>query len=404
MGARVSSATGGSWEHEHTRQSRDDYERAQRDGQPIEGTPAARYLIEQRKLQEPFWGELRYLPNVRTAEGALVAPLSVDGTVVGYQATFLDPDGRKSAIDPARQTWKMDEKPSPNAVFALPLRGSDPDEIMICDGLEDALAVALATFGRPRNRVLGLPGQWALKHLSFPEGTKITIVADGDPPGSQGAKWLQQGLDHLILSGLEVLVTPIPPPRNPKLDANQLLIEAGISGLRNWLDQAEAAPLSLDGEIERLARLSDTDYEIEREKVRDTLRSRGIKIRLGFLDNKVRQARERMKAAQSSSGRDWTDVEDEEVDLREVLEASLRRRSAMSWPLNPPSPPWRYGALSPIWCTTNGSGSGAPPAWRFRRGRMVAGSPCCSRSSRISCTTRALRRRSPRQPCCARSG
>src|SRR6516165_7969304 len=165
----------GSWNQPGDQGSREECERALRDGVPISGTVAEKYL-ELRKLQ-PLWDELRWLANGRLggAESALVAPLTVDGKLVGCQAVFLDPDGRKSVNDPARQTWKLDGKPTPNAIFDLPCRG-DSDEVVICDGLEDALTVW--TYARQRSRVIGLPGIWALKHLEFPEGTKILVVPD----------------------------------------------------------------------------------------------------------------------------------------------------------------------------------------------------------------------------------
>jgi hypothetical protein len=313
----MSSADGGAWVNEHTRQSRDDCERALRDGLPIEGTAAERYLIERRKLQQPFWGELRFLPNARTGEGALVAPLTVDGKVVGVQATFLDPDGHKSAIDPVRQTWKIDERPTPNAIFDPPCNDS-PDGIVVCDGLEDALTVK--TYGLPRAKVIGLPGAWALKHLSFPEGTKIIVVADGDPPGSQGAVWLQHGVDHLILSGCEVFITPIPPPRNPKFDANQILIEAGVDGLRNWLGQAAPATLSDDGEIRRLAKLKLLDYARERAAA-----AKRLGIALKFLDQAVDGMRKRIADEEEAAKDDFVDIDEtrpfaEEVDGAELLD------------------------------------------------------------------------------------
>jgi Protein of unknown function (DUF3631) len=318
----MSSAAGGAWVNEPgTRQSREYCERALRDGVPIKGTEGERYLVEQRGLQHPLWEELLWLPNARTGEGALISPLSVDGTLIGAQATFVDALGLKSVVEPSRETWKLHEKPSPGAVFALPARGGDSGEVVICDGLEDAHCIW--TFARPRSRVIGLPGQWALQHLHFPVGTRILVAPDGDPPESQGALWLRQGTDSLLLQGCEVLIAPIPPVQAPKLDANQILLETGVDGLRAWIDQAVPAELSLDGEIERLSRLSGVDYELAREDAVAGLRARGFKVRISFLDEAVRKARERVAAAAQSSGPDWSDIEDEEVDLREILDGIL---------------------------------------------------------------------------------
>jgi hypothetical protein len=329
----MSSTHGGDWVNERgTRQSRETCEHALRDGVPIEGTVAERYLIEQRKLQQPFWNELRFLPNARTGEGALIAPLTVDGTVVGVQLTHIDAFGSKSAIDPARLTLKLDEKPTPNAIFDLPCRG-DPEGILVCDGVEDAMAVALALFGQPTTRVIGLPGVWALKHLSFPEGTKITVVADGDPPGSQGALWLQQGVDHLLLSGCEVFITPIPPPRNPKVDANQIFIDEGIKGLRDWLVQAAPAKLSDDGEIRRLAKLTLLDYARERAAA-----AKQLGIALKFLDLAVERMRRTIAKEEEAAEDDFIDIDevrpwDDAVDGAELLDdvvATIGRYVVMS--------------------------------------------------------------------------
>ena len=314
----MSSADGGDWVNAHTtRQSHEECERAQRDGVPIEETGSEKYLIEQRKLQQPLWDALRHLPNARTAEGALIAPLSVDGEVVGVQATFLSVDGHKSVIDPARQTWKLKEKPSPNAIFDLP-GGDSADGIVICDGLEDALTVK--TYGLPRNKVIGLPGQWALKHLKYPEDTKILIVADGDPPGSQGAAWLQQGVDHLLLSGCEVSITTIPPVSVPKLDANQMLIETGVDGLRNWLATATPATLSDSSEIRRLATLPLLAYGKERRAA-----ARKLGITTGILDTLVDSERKKIAEEKRAAENDFVDIDstrpwDEEVDGVELLD------------------------------------------------------------------------------------
>jgi hypothetical protein len=318
----VSSADGGDWVNERgTRQSRENCERALRDGQPIEGTVAERHLIEQRGLQQPFWPELRYLADARTGEGALIAPLTVGGKVVGVQATFIDPDGRKSAIDPARETWKVDEKPTPNAIFDLPHRGGS-DEIVICDGVEDALTVW--TFGRPKSRVIGLPGQWALRHLEFPAGTRILVVPDGDPPGSQGALWLHGGVDHLLLSGCQVSIPLIPPVQTPKLDASEILRQTGVDGLLNWLDQATPAKLSDDGELRRLAKLTLLDYARERVAAAKRL---GISVK--FIDQAVENMRKTIAAEEQAAKDDFLDIGetrpwDEAVDGAELLDDLAR--------------------------------------------------------------------------------
>jgi hypothetical protein len=203
---------------------------------------------------------------------------------------MFDPDRRKSLVAPLRRRFTLEK--AGDAVFQTPHRGENTD-VVVCEGVEDCLSVL--RFGKPRCRVIGIPGAGTLKYLAFPKGTKVTVVLDGDAPDSAAARAVQDGLDHLILQGGEVFVTARPPLG---ADANWILQEAGVDGLIAFLDSTTPATLSLRGEIERLARLSDFDYELEREAAVKDLAARGFKVRISFLDKKVREARVQLAAEQ----------------------------------------------------------------------------------------------------------
>jgi putative DNA primase/helicase len=196
----------------------------------------------------------------------------------------------------------------------MPYEG-DSTDVVICDGLEDTLIVW--RYGAQRCWVIGLPGIGALRHQKFPEGTKITVVADGDPPGSKGAELLQKGLDALILQGCEVFVTATPPEG---WDANRFLVEYGVEALRVFLASAQPAKLSDTGEIRRLAKLDLLTYGRERITAAEQL---GIIV--SILDRLVDRERQKLAEEAKAKEDEWVSVDDtrpweEEVDGVELLD------------------------------------------------------------------------------------
>jgi hypothetical protein len=177
-----------------------------RDGGEISGTPAERYLRDERRIDLPYPADLKYLANARCGEGGLVAPLYSHGRVTGVHITYLDPHGRKSVVLPQRRRFNLEK--AVDAVFLLPHTGNNPD-VFIAEGFEDSLSVW--RYGALRCQVIGLPGIGVLRHLRFPAGTKVTVLADGDPPDSPAAKALQAGLDALLLAECECVLLPFRP-------------------------------------------------------------------------------------------------------------------------------------------------------------------------------------------------
>ena len=309
------SQNGTPWiDEDPTPKSKSDALRALKEGVDIPGTRAERYLIEDRRIDLPHPVDFKHWENARTGESALLAPLRVgaDGEVVAVQAIYLDHEGHKSAVDPAKQRLSIER--APGAAFYLPYNGDSKDAV-VAEGLEDALTVW--RYGAVRCRVIGLPGIGALRHLKFPEGTRVAVIADGDAPGSKGAELLQKGLDALILQGCEVLVTATPPEG---WDANRLLIEHGVATVQVFVASAKPGTLSDNGKILSLTKLDLLSYGRERKKAAEEL-----EIPVGLLDKIVEKERQRLAEEAKAEKDDWASVDDarpwaEEVDGVELLD------------------------------------------------------------------------------------
>ena len=130
----------------------------------------------------------------------------------------------RQTILPQRRRLMLEK--GADAVFEMPYSGDNVAEVVAAEGLEDALAIF--RFGKRRCSIIGLPGIGTLRHLTFSNPVRITIVRDGDAPDSAAVKALQEGIDHLILAGHDVHVTALPPPG---LDANAILQEAGVDAI-----------------------------------------------------------------------------------------------------------------------------------------------------------------------------
>jgi hypothetical protein len=307
------SRNGAPWiDEDPTPKSKSEALRALAEGVDIVGTASEKYLRKDRRIDPPHPVDLKHWTNARTGETALLAPLYIRDAVVAVQAIYLDHDGHKSPVDPAKQ--RLSIKRAPGAVFRLPYEG-DSTDVVICEGLEDALTIW--RYGALRCRVIGLPGIGALRHQNFPEGTKVAVVADGDPPGSKGAELAKQGLDALLLQGCEVFVTVTPPEG---WDANRLLVEHGVETLQMFLANPRPAELSDRGEIRKLAKLDLLSYAQAR-----TQAAQDLKIPVLLLDKIVDKERQKLAQEAKAEKEDWVGVDDtrpweEEVDGAELLE------------------------------------------------------------------------------------
>jgi putative DNA primase/helicase len=279
------------------------------------GTPAETYL-RSRGISGELPSSVRYLPDARIGEGAVAGILTSHDRVVGVQLGYLDPDGRKSTVAPSRRRFMLER--ASDAVFELATQSGVTDmlaDTVVVEGLEDALSIS--ELGRPW-RIVGLPGIGALKHLSVKRNERVIVVRDGDAPGSSADTALVAAIDHLLLEGAAVKVTPTP----LGADANSVLQNGGVKALNDLIGQAKFAHLSIIGEIERLARLDPLDYDGERKSVAER-----FDLRLKTLDHEV--GKRRAPATQSPGNGLELDVDelellDEPVDLAETLEEAFR--------------------------------------------------------------------------------
>jgi putative DNA primase/helicase len=264
---------------------------------------AAAYITGERKIDFPI-PVVGFVGNGRCGEGAFVGILTSHQRTVGVQVLYITPEGRKSTVTPNRRRFMLET--APDAVFEMPYAGASTDAV-ICEGLEDALTAY--RYGKCGCRIIGLPGIGTLSHLLFAKGTRVTIARDGDAPDSEAAKALQRGIDALILAGIDVHLTELPPPG---LDLNAILQEAGVEEVQNFLARTTPATLSLHGEIERLARLDDLTYAQNRKA-----EAKRLGIPVATLDKERQKVCDRIaaaaKAAAQSSTDDWSEIEDTPV-------------------------------------------------------------------------------------------
>jgi hypothetical protein len=265
--------------------------------EPIKDTPAALYL-ETRGLGADWpLSLLGYVADdERPGEGAIVGVISnANGAPVGVQLGYLDALGRKlSTGGTARRQFLVDRQ-SPGLGFHIVPAQSGPGlPLLICEGLENALSLALAC---PAAEIVGLPGIGRMRRLPPFRGRDIVVFKDGDAADSPASRALAAGLDHLQLTGAQVKVTDTPDDADP----NSLLQEAGIDAVKALVEAAKPAELSPKGIIQQAAALPEVDYEMERRK-----RAKSLGMRVTAFDNQVHLERARRRG------------DDDDVDVGEV--------------------------------------------------------------------------------------
>jgi putative DNA primase/helicase len=293
---------------------------------PVEGTVGATYLAS-RGLEAPYPACVKWLPDARIGEGALVGVLTARGATVGVQLAYLDPTGCKSLHEPVRQTFLHDREHGNGLMFQIQdgkagnAAGRERGVVLLAEGLEDGLSLRAAGC---TETIRAVPGVNYIRHINAAHGQKITIVRDGDAPDSPADKGLIRGIDHLLLAGADVKVTATPEDE----DANSILRkENGAVELNNLVDAASPAELSLAGEVVRLARMSSIEYDQHRRDI-----AREFRIRCDTLDKAVEAQRKRWAnvETQPTAGDDGLVLREPEpwtkpVKLAEVL-AELRER------------------------------------------------------------------------------
>jgi hypothetical protein len=132
---------------------------------PIDGTDGEQYL-RSRGLDPPYPIDLRWLPDARTGEGAIVVNLIAAGRPVAILCTYVDALAKKSAHRPSRRRFNL-EPGHPGAVMRIAERepGSvdQTTDIVVVEGLENGLSIARVK--QPGWQIIALPGIGALAHL-----------------------------------------------------------------------------------------------------------------------------------------------------------------------------------------------------------------------------------------------
>src|SRR5262249_8756348 len=141
---------------------------------------------------------------------------------------------------------------------------------------------------RPES-ILALPGAGVLQHLQFPAGTQVTVVRDGDKPGSPADTAVITGPDALHIQKVDVNLTPTKFDEDQgKDDANSILQCDGKEALNDLIDNAYPHELSKPWRIIKyLATLDFAQYEQERTK-----RAKEIGWRVQVLDDAVADLRD----------------------------------------------------------------------------------------------------------------
>jgi putative DNA primase/helicase len=268
---------------------------------PISGTDGERYLISRGLGPAPYPLDLKWLPDARTGEGAIVVELIASGRTVAILITYVDALGCKSTVIPNRQRLNI-EPNQPGAIIEIAAATPGATDIVadtiICEGLENGLSLALVR--SPPQRIVALPGIAALKHVKVRKGERATVFQDSDDAGHPALEGLQAGIDALLSAGAKVRKTKW----HPAGDANDILRTEGLDALKRCLADTEEAVLSFAGEVERLAKLSLTEYE----KVRKQIAAKHG-VRVGHLDREVARQRQAANPKPDPKEEDepWTD-------------------------------------------------------------------------------------------------
>ena len=286
--------------------------------QPIDGTPAADYLIS-RGIRPSFPDNLHFVRHARPGEHALLVRIEHEGELAAIQLTYLDDEGKKSRVQPQRRFYRcrQDWRSFSCLTFVCP---EAAERTVIAEGLEDALSLWQASAGKYIIASLGVSGIGKGPCL---HGNEVVVFRDGDPEGSAAVEGLARGVDRMILEGAFVRVTQTP----ADADANSLLLSEGTEALIQLIDEAPEARLSRDGEIERCASLEPLDYEADRKRL-----ARDLGIRVSALDRAV-EARHHEEDGEGNGALDAIGLTEivpwpEDVDLGSVLDRAADLTSA----------------------------------------------------------------------------
>jgi putative DNA primase/helicase len=202
------------------------------EGKQITADDAAGLCLARRKLPLPSHADaLRFHPSVPywkqgndgqpqfvgTPPALLARIVRADGMAVGLHRIYLEPDGRKFAVDgmPSKKLLKAGDLTGAAVRLAPPTDG----RLWITEGVEDAAAV-MALSGIPAWAALSasmMPTVWLPADVS-----RCYIGADADPAGQRAAQALAERLHG---EGRSVWICT---PPGPFKDWNEALIAGEV--------------------------------------------------------------------------------------------------------------------------------------------------------------------------------
>ena len=219
---------------------------------------------------------------------------------------------------------------APGACFEIPSPGNGPVELVIACGIEDALAIhrwGRRSGGARQWRIIGLPGDGALRHVRIDKGATVTVCRDADIDNPAADRAIADGLDSLLLQAGHVpdwASTPAPvsifvtKTREHGKDANDVLINKGVDGLSALLDDIERAELSKPrGAIRWLATLDRLGCDVEVKRAAKALGIRTAVLR-AEIDDWRKRAGSMLRDEPEDDG-----LLDEEIDLASTLDGIL---------------------------------------------------------------------------------
>jgi hypothetical protein len=323
--AGTGDCTGSPGDDPATPASKEEAQRAMREAIAIEGTPGETYLREIRRIEPPFPKGIKFWPNARTGEGGILFELTWNGRPAGCQVGYLDPEGNKSTVLPCRRKLMLEK--APGAHFVIPASTPDAETIIAC-GLEDALAIRRYMRRTTPVRIIGLPGDSALRHIRINKGDVVTVCRDADGANEAADRAIADGLDSLLLQAGHAPDWSISPnqvgifvtntQRHGK-DANAVLLDKGVDGLDALLADIERAKLSVPrGVIGWLAGLDRIDLDPELRRAAKATGRLTSTLKAEIADLKRRTGEHRP---------DEPDVDpslpDEDINIGAVLDALL---------------------------------------------------------------------------------
>lgn len=191
----------------------------------LEGSPVETYLngrgiwlAELARLP----GCLRWHPCLKHREAGRVFPTMVvlmtgaDDKPQAIHRTWIAPDGSgKAAVDPARKIWPSFSgatmrlaRGETRLSAADAVRRGQVDKLLICEGVEDGLSLAVAC---PEYRVWAAGALGNLQHIKLPDCTaEVVVAADNDWGKPQAERLLKRGLEALAAQRRPVKVARSP--------------------------------------------------------------------------------------------------------------------------------------------------------------------------------------------------